>query len=661
MAEGRHASIDDQERRWPALGAVLRLVAGLVALAAPNRAGAATESTGGRSSPMHPSPSRPRPWTRRLAAAVAVALVLPLATVLSASSGAGAIPAEDLSLVAWWAEGEIWVANPDGSGRRNLTEDRDEAFWNERVDWLDDHRVFLPASEGWFVADVDTGEIVQIPPHPTDQGLQPRDLAPDGSTVLFGSSSEEKLYTAPTDGSAAPTRLETGSVASYRGIYSPDGSQIAVVEVCCGDYDSFVVPATGSASPTLLSNGADVQSEARAWSTDGTKVLYEAIYQAPGEDNDHNALVVADADGSGGQVVLTRRAQSTDNRFRSLSPDGTMVAFRGQPAEASGYDDFVVPLDGSATPVLLAPQLPGRLAAWAPDGERVVNVDCPASLQCVAYVGAADGTGPATPLDLPLADDIFFDFSPDGQQFAALVEVPSASSPEAVGTAALATPDVDTVYVGALDGSDTPEAISAGTGEAGWASWSSARPAQALFSDVPPTHPFYREIRCLVELEVTGGYADGTFRPSLPVGRQAMAAFLYRLLGDPEFVPPATATFSDVPTTSPFFTAVEWLAASGITGGYPDGTFRPGLSVGRQPMAAFLYRAAGEPPFTPPGTPSFSDVPTTSPFRTAIEWMVDAGITGGFPDGTFKPTLLVSRQAMAAFLCRFADLPVKDT
>jgi hypothetical protein len=56
---------------------------------------------------------------------------------------------------------------------------------------------------------------------------------------------------------------------------------------------------------------------------------------------------------------------------------------------------------------------------------------------------------------------------------------------------------------------------------------------------------------------------------------------------------PATATFSDVPTSHPFFQEIEALASSGISTGYVDGTFRPNAYVTRQAMAAFLSRALG--------------------------------------------------------------------
>jgi hypothetical protein len=176
------------------------------------------------------------------------------------------------------------------------------------------------------------------------------------------------------------------------------------------------------------------------------------------------------------------------------------------------------------------------------------------------------------------------------------------------------------------------------------------------FSDVPLTHGFYDEIEWLASSGIGGGFPDGTFRPAIAVSRQAMAAFLYRMAGSPAFVPPATPSFTDVPTSHGFFLEIEWLADSGIGGGFPDGRFRPTLAVSRQAMGAFLYRMADSPVFVPPVTPSFSDVPTTHDFYLEIEWMADVDVAGGFPDDTFRPSIPVSRQAMAAFLFRLAPL-----
>jgi len=57
--------------------------------------------------------------------------------------------------------------------------------------------------------------------------------------------------------------------------------------------------------------------------------------------------------------------------------------------------------------------------------------------------------------------------------------------------------------------------------------------------------------------------------------------------------PPGTATFTDVPTTHLFYQYVEALAAAGITSGCGGGNFCPDAAVTRGQMAVFLSKALG--------------------------------------------------------------------
>jgi hypothetical protein len=68
---------------------------------------------------------------------------------------------------------------------------------------------------------------------------------------------------------------------------------------------------------------------------------------------------------------------------------------------------------------------------------------------------------------------------------------------------------------------------------------------------------------------------------------------LYGGAPPPEPTPP-TQSFSDVPPSHPFFADIEWMKAAGITSGFPDGTYRPDEVVNRGTMAAFLHRALGD-------------------------------------------------------------------
>ena len=57
--------------------------------------------------------------------------------------------------------------------------------------------------------------------------------------------------------------------------------------------------------------------------------------------------------------------------------------------------------------------------------------------------------------------------------------------------------------------------------------------------------------------------------------------------------PPATATFSDVPTSHPMFRFVEALVAAGITGGCAPGLYCPNNALSRAEMAVFIAVALG--------------------------------------------------------------------
>ena len=178
-------------------------------------------------------------------------------------------------------------------------------------------------------------------------------------------------------------------------------------------------------------------------------------------------------------------------------------------------------------------------------------------------------------------------------------------------------------------------------------------PVPTPCSDVPSGMLFHDEITWLLSSGIATGYGDGTYRPRQLVTRDAMAAFLYRLAGNPPYTPPKVSPFSDVPTGSMFYKEITWLASVHVTTGYPNGSFHPLDSVNRDAMAAFLYRFAGSPSYGPSPTPVFTDVRPTDPFYREISWLYRTGITTGYPGNEFRPLQAVYRDAMAAFLSRY--------
>ena len=143
------------------------------------------------------------------------------------------------------------------------------------------------------------------------------------------------------------------------------------------------------------------------------------------------------------------------------------------------------------------------------------------------------------------------------------------------------------------------------------------------------------------------------YRPLNAVNRDAMAAFLYRMAGSPKVSLPKASPFKDVKPGQEHYTAIIWAYQKGITTGWPDGTFRPTQSIKRDAMAAFLYRFAGAPRTGAASGSCFRDVSRSQQFAKEMCWMKNQGISTGWSDGTYRPLQPVKRDAMAAFLYRY--------
>ena len=188
-----------------------------------------------------------------------------------------------------------------------------------------------------------------------------------------------------------------------------------------------------------------------------------------------------------------------------------------------------------------------------------------------------------------------------------------------------------------------------------------AAPAHAAsFIDVDEQTPHAEDITWLADHKISEGYPDKTFRPLTPVFRQDMAAFLYRLAGEPEYTPTEADanSFTDVNSQTPHAKEIWWLASTGISKGYPDGSFGPMKEVARCDMAAFLRRLAvymgdsDAQAWTPDGISAFTDVSNGTSHAEDIFWLAYTKVSAGYPDCTFRPFATVVRQDMAAFLHR---------
>lgn len=176
------------------------------------------------------------------------------------------------------------------------------------------------------------------------------------------------------------------------------------------------------------------------------------------------------------------------------------------------------------------------------------------------------------------------------------------------------------------------------------------------FSDVPSTHPFYSHITWLATQGITKGYPDGRYGVGFSVLRGEMAAFLYRSAGSPYVNLANCPSYRDVPSAHQFYKEICWMTQRGIAGGYSDGRFGVYDATQREQMAVFLYRASGSPVVNTNACTVFNDVPRSSPFFTAVCWARLTGITSGYGNNIYGYGDPVLREQMATFLYRWRTM-----
>lgn len=152
------------------------------------------------------------------------------------------------------------------------------------------------------------------------------------------------------------------------------------------------------------------------------------------------------------------------------------------------------------------------------------------------------------------------------------------------------------------------------------------------------------------EPQITTGFDATHFCPDYCCTRGQAVTFIWRAAGCPE--PKGSCPFTDVAGSSPFRKAIAWAAENGITTGYDETHFKPTAPVSRAQLVTFLWRYEGK-PSTNGSINGFKDASQIAePFQTAVAWAVEKGITLGYKDGTFRPNNVCQRWATMMFLYR---------
>jgi len=166
------------------------------------------------------------------------------------------------------------------------------------------------------------------------------------------------------------------------------------------------------------------------------------------------------------------------------------------------------------------------------------------------------------------------------------------------------------------------------------------------FTDAASTKAWFGDVTWAAANGYLEGFADGTFRPTQAMTRSAVAWMLFRVAGEPhtDTDPPV---YTDVPAYGDQYQAIRWLHASNVMR-VPGSTFGPNVTVTRAEMVQMLWVQAGRPAVS--GAVTFTDVPATATYRTALRWAMTNRGVAGYPDGTFRPNSPIIRKTAATWL-----------
>ena len=112
--------------------------------------------------------------------------------------------------------------------------------------------------------------------------------------------------------------------------------------------------------------------------------------------------------------------------------------------------------------------------------------------------------------------------------------------------------------------------------------------------------------------------------------------------------------FRDVPENAWYREAVRCTVEKGYFSGVSDDRFDPAGTMTRGMVAAVLWRIAGSP--EPSAAASFPDVDPKRYYAKPVAWAYENGVVSGTSPEAFSPNERITRQQMAAMLCRFAEL-----
>jgi Tol biopolymer transport system component len=306
--------------------------------------------------------------------------------------------------------GNLWVANPDGTGKRFVT-----VSWYSRPTWsAEGRRIAYEARNDLWAMDLDTKEQRNL----TDsrEAETAPVWSPDGRRIAFlryplrGRHEDGwDVYVMSADG-RTQQRLARHAAIDFSPVWSPGGRRLAFGSRRDGNLEIYTVNTDGSVLRRLTNN--EVGDRDPTWSPDGRRIAFSSHWQ----------ITVSNAGGSGQTTLVP-----SDGRdfAPDWSPDGRKIIFERQLGRyqyspcprcgrAARFEVHVMDADGTVEQSLASNGMQPR---WSPDG-RTIGFVSGRDNNWEVYVMNADGSGQRNVSHTRLFNDTLFAWSP-GQSKAA--------------------------------------------------------------------------------------------------------------------------------------------------------------------------------------------------------------------------------------------------